>query len=262
LHRLLLTLLNVLLLSLFSQTAFADLIIKQTMTNKGEVSHTTQYLSGSLFRFDMVTKDTKIISIIKDSAIISCQKHHDSSEKGLCTITDMDQAEALVGMATIQVKEHEVKKLRKTGRFIGRTCEFYERTLALDVSVMGIMTSTKNLDQFCVDKSLKVPVEALVYQLISMLRGTMTRKQLSKYMSKEENSVGVILYQKSQTQAKSQVKAVQSIAKVFGGDTRTYEKSVIITKTASVKQTQIPKSRFNMPTRGYEVNDFRKKNTQ
>jgi hypothetical protein len=250
------------LLSLPSQTAFADLIIKQTITNKGDVSHGTQYLSGSLFRFDMVTDDTDIMSIIKDSAIISCQKRRTSSEKGLCTITDMDQAEALVGMATIQVKEHEVKKLPKTGRFIGRNCEFYQRTLALDVSVMGVMTSTKALDQFCVDKSLKVPVETVVNQLISTLRGTMTKKQLKEYMSKEENSVGVILYQKSQTQAKSQVKAVQSIAKVFGGDTRAYEKSVIITKTTSVKQTQIPKSRFNMPTRGYEVNDFRKKNTQ
>jgi hypothetical protein len=258
----LLNLFYVLLLFLFSEAAFADLIIKQTITSNGEVSHATQYLSGALFRLDMLTKDTEIISIIKDSTIISCQKLRDSSEKGQCTITDMAQAEAVLGMTSIKVKDHELKKLKKTGKFIGRSCEYYQRKLTLDISVMGVATLSKTLDKFCVDKSVKVPVDALVYQLISILRGTMTKKQLDEYISKEENSVGMLLYQRSQIQAKSQVKAVQSIAKVFGGDTRTNEKSTTITKTTSLKETRIPKSRFNIPTRGYEFTDFRKKSTE
>ena len=251
---------HVLLLLLFSPAAFADLVVKQTMTNKNEVNHITQYLSGSLFRIDIKTKDTELISIFKNPKIISCQKPRNSSEKGSCTIVDIAQAKAVLGMTTIQVNEHETKKLEQTGRFIGRSCQYYQRKLALDVSMMGVMTSSKTLDKYCVDHSLKIPVEFIAYQLNSALGATMTQKQLKEFVSKEENAAGLTLYQKSEVDSKSQVKVVQSVAKIFGGDTRTDGKSTIITKTISVKQMQIPKSRFQIPLADYEVADFTKKN--
>lgn len=250
----------VLILCLYSQIAFADLIVKQTRTNKDDVNQITQYLSGSMFRIDMKTKDTELISIFKNPKIITCQKLRNSREKGSCTIADIAQAKALIGMATIEVKEHETKKLEQTGRFIGRSCQYYQRKLALDVSIMGVMTSSKTIDKYCVDKSLKIPVEFIAYQLNSALGGTMAKKQLNEFISKEENAAGLILYQKSEVDSKSQVKAVQSMAKMFGGDARTNGKSTIITKTISVKQIQIPESRFQIPLGDYEVVDFTKKN--
>jgi len=250
----------VLLLLTYSPSAFADLVVKQTMTNKNEVNHITLYMSGSLFRIDMKTKDADLISIFKNPQIITCQKPRNSSEKGSCAIADIAQAKELMGMTTIQVKEHETKKLQQTGRFIGRSCQYYQRKLALDVSAMGVMTSSKTRDKYCVDQSLKIPVEFIAYQLNSILGGTMTKKQLKEFVSKEENSAGLILYQKSDGDSKTQVKVVQSVAKIFGGDTRTNGKSTIITKTISVKKMQIPKSRFQMPPGDYEVVDFTKKN--
>ena len=259
-HFILLKPFYVLVLLLFSPAAFADLVVKQTMTNKNEVNHITQYLSGSLLRIDIKTKDTELISIFKNPKIISCQKPRNSSEKGSCTIADIAQAKELIGMTTIQVKEHETKKLEQTGRFIGRSCQYYQRKLALDVSAMGVMTSSKTLDKYCVDQSLKIPVEFIAYQLNSALGATMTQKQLNEFVSKEENSAGLILYQKSDVDSKIQVKVVQSVAKIFGGDTRTNGKSTNITKTISVKQMQIPKSRYKIPLGDYEVVDFTKKN--
>jgi len=250
----------VLVLLLFSPAAFADLVVKQTMTNKNEVNHITQYLSGSLFRFDMKTKDTELISIFKNPKIMTCQKPRHSSEKGSCTIVDIAQAKAVLGMTTIQVKEHETKKIDQTGRFIGRSCQYYQRKLALDVSMMGVMTSSKTLDKYCVDQSLKMPVEFIAYQINSALGATMTQKQIKEFVSKEENAAGLTLYQKSEVDSKSQVKVVQSVAKIFGGDTRTNGKSTIITKTISVKKIQIPKSRFQIPLGDYEVVDFTKNN--
>lgn len=250
---------HVLLLLLFSPAAFADLVVKQTMTNKNEVNYITNYLSGPLFRVDIKTKDTELISTFKNPQIITCQKPRNSSEKGSCTIIDIAQAKAVLGMTTIQVKEHETKKIQQTGRFIGRSCQYYQRKLALDVSMMGVMMSTKTRDKYCVDQSLKIPVEFIVYQLNSTLGGTMTKKQLNEFVSKEENSTGLILYQKSEVDSKSQVKVVQSVAKIFGGDTRTNGKSTIITKTISVKEMRIPKSRFKIPLGDYEVADLTKK---
>lgn len=253
------------LLCLVPQHVFADLIVKQTITHKskkGEISHSTQYFADSMFRMDMMTKDEKYISIIKNQTVINCQKRRDSDDKGQCTIGNLAQANAVLGMATINIKEYDVKRLNETGKFAGRKCQFFQSKMAIDIKVIGVTTSTKSNDKFCVDQSLKVPVEFIAYQVMSTLRGSMSKKQFDDFIEKAKTVDGLVIYSKATSDVKTQIDVVQSAAKIFGGDSRSANKSSVIRETVSVKKTRIPKSKFQIPKGEYDVQDLTKESTQ
>lgn len=253
------------LLCLVPQPVFADLIIKQTIThksNKDEISHSTQYFSDSMFRMDMMTKDIKYISIIKNQTVINCQKRRDSDDKGQCTIGNLAQANALLGLAEINIREYDVKRLNQTGKFAGRNCQFFRTKMAMDIKILGLTTSSKSNEKLCVDQSLKVPVEFIAYQLMSTLRGSMSKKQFDDITAKAKIMNGLVIYSKVTGHAKTQVDLVQSAAKIFGGDSRSDDKSVVVREALSVKKTRIPKSQFQIPKGEYDVQDLTKENAK
>lgn len=253
------------LLCLFSQPAFADLVIKETTTLKSnikDISHSTLYVSDSMFRMDMMTKDTKYITIFKNQTIISCQKRRDSNDKGQCTIGNMAQANAILGMASINIREYDVKRLNQTGKFTGRKCQFFLSKMTVDVKLMGITTSSKSNEKLCVDQSLKVPDQFIAHQVMSTLRGSMPKKQIDNLIAKAKIMDGLVIYSQVTGNAKTQIDVVQSAAKIFGGDSRSDNKSVAVREVVSVKQTRIPKSRFEIPKGEYVVQDLTKENAK
>jgi len=238
--------------------AFANLVVKQTITNKNDVMHTTQYFAGSMFRSEVKTKDMEFISIVKGKTLTTCQKLREPGEKWNCTVGETAQIEAIMGAAKIKVRENTTKKLRKTGRFIGRSCQFYHRNMTFDVSVLGVTTSSKSSDRICVDPSLQIPVEASAYLSMDLLRGSLSKKDMKKILQEARKMNGVILYQKSEINTSSQVELVQSIAKAFGGDAKANEKSTVITKTVSINKRRLPKSLFQLPRDVDQVTDLTK----
>jgi hypothetical protein len=253
------------LLCIFSQSAFADLVIKEKTTiksNTKEISHSTLYFADSMFRMDMITKDIKYISIIKNQTVINCQKRRDSDDKGQCTIGNMGQANALLGLAEINIREYDVTRLNQTGKFAGRNCRFFRTKMAMDIKLLGLTTSSKSDEKLCVDHSLKVPVEFIAYQIMSTLRGSMPKKQFDDITAKAKIMDGLVIYSKVTGHAKTQVDLVQSAAKIFGGDSRSNDKSVVVREVLSVKKTRIPKSQFQIPKGEYDVQDLTKENAK
>jgi hypothetical protein len=219
----------------------------------------TQYFSGPMFRGDLKTKDMEFISIVNGKTLINCQRPNSSGEKWSCTKGDIEQIGTVMGVAKIKVRDQKLKKLKKTGRFIGRSCQYYHRNLTLDINVMGITTTSKSSDRLCVDQSIRVPVNTFAYQMMTLLRGSMSKKDMKKFLSEAEKIDGLLLYQESQVDASTQVELVQSVAKIFGGDSRAKQKSTVITKTLSVNKKRLPKSLFQLPRDVDQVTDLTKK---